>query len=237
MEETGQNHTKMVYDDFQIWPTVTLCNISKNIETNIVHDARVSAPPERRNDDPQKLLCYLLKHGHWSPFEMEHVKFEIICPRDVSRQILRHRSLIPQEFSQRYSDPTNPRQKLKPFLRVARMQHPTNRQSSVPTRNEELHEWWEEQQIKTWKEATKLYHEAIGKGIAKEVARSILPEGMTPTRMRITGNVRDWLFFCQTRGGEDTQLETQHVAREIINHFWTHIPTISNAFWHDGQEF
>jgi thymidylate synthase (FAD) len=159
----------------------------------------------------QKLLRYLAKHKHWSPFEMVNVVMEITTTRDIARQILRHRSFSFQEFSQRYADPT---QDLGFVTREARLQDQKNRQNSIEIDNKELQEDWEIQQNKITKLVRDTYEWAVANGIAKEQARSVLPEGLTVSRMYMNGTLRSWVHYCQLRMGPETQKEHREVARD-----------------------
>lgn len=224
--------TKTIYGTtFQIDPVVRTTYVTTDAEEAIVEDARVSVPPAERDRDPVRLLRYLIRHGHWSPFEMADMKFEVICPRDVSRQILRHRSANFQEFSQRYADPTNPDQDMLPFIGGCRLQHPTNRQAAVVCEDQNLSDWWDHSQAYIWNEAVFLYRMALKQGLAKEVARRVLPEGITPTRMRMKNNIRNWLFFCKTRMYEDTQWETRQIALGVQQALVDELPHVAEAFF------
>lgn len=181
--------------------------------------ARVSSPNNQQNfDTAGKLLQYCVKHKHYSVFETCNVVMEIETPRDIARQILRHRSFSFQEFSQRYAEAQ------KFITRECRLQDHKNRQNSFETEDKGLQEWWESSQ-KAYLEYTKLiYNRAIEQGIAKEVARVVLPEGMTVSRMYMNGTVRSWLHFIQVRDDEGVaQKEVVDVARkakvELLKHF------------------
>lgn len=181
--------------------------------------ARVSSPNNQQNfETAGKLLQYCVKHKHYSVFETCNVVMEIETPRDIARQILRHRSFSFQEFSQRYAEAQ------KFITRECRLQDHKNRQNSFETEDKGLQEWWESSQ-KAYLEYTKLiYNRAIEQGIAKEVARVVLPEGMTVSRMYMNGTVRSWLHFIQVRDDEGVaQKEVVDVARkakvELLKHF------------------
>jgi thymidylate synthase (FAD) len=170
--------------------------------------ARASNPSNQTNfDTGPKLLRYLSGHRHWSPFEMSQVVMEIQTTRDIGRQILRHRSFSFQEFSQRYAEVDDGYQ-----TREARLQDPTNRQNSLGAVPTDLQGWWIERQHLLADAAQTLYHAALEKGIAKEVARAVLPEGMTPTRMYMAGTLRSWIHYVQLRCGNGTQKEHMDVA-------------------------
>jgi thymidylate synthase (FAD) len=174
--------------------------------------ARVSNPANQFNTETsEKLINYLIKHQHWSPLEMVSACLEIETTRDIARQILRHRSFSFQEFSQRYADPTKD---LDFVIREARLQDTTNRQNSVVTDDVELQVWWDAKQKFIIETVKSTYAEAIEKGIAKEQARAILPEGNTVSRLYMNGTLRSWIHFIELRSANGTQLEHQLVARE-----------------------
>jgi thymidylate synthase (FAD) len=178
-------------------------------EELVAYMARVSNSDNQDNKDTApKLLKYLMKHKHWSPFEMVNVCMEINTTRDIARQILRHRSFSFQEFSQRYAEV------IDWAAGEVRMQDDKNRQNSLPTQDRELRRWWDEQQVATWKLATNAYKAAIGMGIAKEVARKVLPEGLTMSRMYMNGTLRSWLHYVDIRCDESTQKEHREIAEQ-----------------------
>jgi len=184
----------------------------------IAYCARVSNPNNQNNKETsEKLLRYLAKHKHWSPFEMVSACLEIETTRDIARQLLRHRSLSFQEFSQRYADPT---EDLEFVAREARLQDPKNRQNSIPVDwDDELHrrinEEFRMKQMKFIREAKELYNWAIDKGIAKEQARAVLPEGNTVSRLYANGTIRSWIHYIELRSGNGTQLEHIELAVAI----------------------
>jgi thymidylate synthase (FAD) len=188
-------------------------------EDLIVHMARVSNPSNQgMNSDPAKLIRYLIKNQHWSPFEMVNVVMEINTTRDIARQILRHRSFSFQEFSQRYADPTKD---LGFELREARLQDTKNRQNSIETDDNELQSEWKVKQVNLIAEVKAAYDWAIANGIAKEQARVVLPEGNTQSRMYMNGTLRSWIHYCQLRMENGTQKEHMNVAKacwEIIEY-------------------
>jgi len=174
--------------------------------------ARVSNPSNQFNlETSEKLIRYLVKHKHWSPLEMVSACIEIETTRDIARQILRHRSFSFQEFSQRYADPTKD---LDFVLREARLQDTKNRQNSITTDDVELAAWWDAKQKFIIETVKKTYAEAIERGIAKEQARAILPEGNTVSRLYMNGTLRSWVHFIELRSANGTQLEHQLVAKE-----------------------
>lgn len=176
----------------------------------IAYCARVSNPSNQLNTDTSdKLIKYLIRHQHWSPLEMVSACLEITTTRDIARQILRHRSFSFQEFSQRYADPTKD---LDFVLRDARLQDATNRQNSIETNDIELQSWWNAKQQFLIQYVKETYAEAIAKGIAKEQARAILPEGNTVSRLYMNGTLRSWIHFIELRSANGTQKEHQEVA-------------------------
>ena len=176
----------------------------------IAYCARVSNPSNQFNTETsEKLIRYLIKHQHWSPLEMVSACIEITTTRDIARQILRHRSFSFQEFSQRYADPTKD---LSFVCREARLQDTKNRQNSITTNDAELQAWWDAKQKFIIEQATTIYADAISKGIAKEQARAVLPEGLTESRLYMNGTLRSWIHFIELRSANGTQLEHQEVA-------------------------
>jgi thymidylate synthase (FAD) len=157
------------------------------------------------------LLAYLIRNQHWSPWEMVHAVVQIDTTRDIGRQVLRHKSFSFQEFSQRYAEVL-----FNPIVREARLQDAQNRQASIQTDDELLHELWEASQMRVWEAASDAYQKAIKLGIAKEVARAVLPEGMTPSRIYMAGSLRSWLHYLALRRGSGTQLEHVHLANDIV---------------------
>jgi thymidylate synthase (FAD) len=176
----------------------------------IAYCARVSNPSNQLNTETsEQLIRYLVKHQHWSPLEMVSACLEITTTRDIARQILRHRSFSFQEFSQRYADPT---QDLSFVLRAARLQDTHNRQNSIETDDASLQRRWEEQQQFVINSAKNAYEWAIVNGIAKEQARTVLPEGNTVSRLYMNGTLRSWIHFIELRSANGTQKEHQAVA-------------------------
>lgn len=184
-----------------------------DVQELIAFCARVSNPSNQFNTETsEKLIKYLVKHQHWSPLEMVSACLEVTTTRDIARQILRHRSFSFQEFSQRYADPTKD---LHFELREARLQDTKNRQNSVETNDAELQAWWNAKQQFLINYVKEVYADALAKGIAKEQARAILPEGLTASRMYMNGTLRSWIHFIQVRSGNGTQKEHMEVAREV----------------------
>jgi thymidylate synthase (FAD) len=180
--------------------------------------ARVSNPSNQLNTETsEKLINYLIKNAHWSPLEMVSVCLEIETTRDIARQILRHRSFSFQEFSQRYA---NPVKDLEFEIRAARLQDDKNRQNSVETDNENIISKWNDLQEEVIETSKKAYNWAIEAGIAKEQARSVLPEGNTLSRLYMNGTLRSWIHYIQLRAANGTQKEHMEIAKacaEVIN--------------------
>lgn len=191
-----------------------------DIQDLIAFCARVSNPANQYNTETnEKLLKYLAKHKHWSPFEMASACLEVETTRDIARQLLRHRSFSFQEFSQRYADPTKD---LEFVTREARLQDPKNRQNSIPVdQNDEQHRYINEEfrmkQMKLINDVKELYNWAIDKGIAKEQARAILPEGNTISRLYVNGTLRSWIHFIELRSGNGTQQEHIDLALAVAD--------------------
>ena len=174
--------------------------------------ARVSNPENEHNDDTApRLIRYLIRHQHWSPLEMVSMCVEIRTSRDIGRQILRHRSFSFQEFSQRYANIFALGGRVR---REARLQDPNNRQNSLPDVDGSANGWFDWAQSGVWLVAKSRYEEAFARGIAKEQARALLPEGLTPSRMYMSGTLRSWVHFCRLRMGNGTQAEHADIARQ-----------------------
>ena len=181
----------------------------------VAYCARVSNPDNQNNKETsEKLVKYLMKHKHWSPLEMVSACLEIETTRDIARQILRHRSFSFQEFSQRYADPTKD---LDFEIRKARLQDPKNRQNSIPTDDFSLNHQWEEMQKDIIRASRYAYTWAIEKGIAKEQARAVLPEGNTVSRMYVNGTLRSWVHYIELRGANGTQQEHIEIAWAVAD--------------------
>jgi thymidylate synthase (FAD) len=198
-------------------------DIPNDVLQLVAYCARVSNPDNQLNEETaEKLVKYLIKHKHWSPLEMVSVCMEINCPRDIARQILRHRSFSFQEFSQRYADPTTD---LEFTTRSARLQDTKNRQNSIPlSEDDPINYVWESYQETIIERCKKAYDWAIEAGIAKEQARAVLPEGLTMSRMYINGTLRSWIHYIELRADHGTQLEHIKIAQEcgkIIDKIFT----------------
>jgi len=186
-------------------------NDGTELQDLIAYCARVSNPSGQSNTATnEKLLNYLAKHKHWSPFEMVSVCMEIETTRDIARQILRHRSFSFQEFSQRYADPAAMSDTF--VVRDARLQDQKNRQNSVECDDEYVNERWEEEQLKVILKAKEAYEWAIDNGIAKEQARAVLPEGNTKSRLYANGTIRSWIHYVELRSANGTQKEHMDIA-------------------------
>lgn len=178
-----------------------------SLEEFIAYVARVSNPGNQLNTETSgRLLKYLIKHKHWSPFEMAYATMEITTTRDIARQILRHRSFSFQEFSQRYAVAEN-------FVtREARMQDAKNRQNSIESEDTILQSEWKYRQSQITNEARKQYAWALANGIAKEQARALLPEGLTESVIYMSGSIRSWIHYIELRSGAETQKEHREIA-------------------------
>jgi thymidylate synthase (FAD) len=191
--------------------SVSLINYSsgeKSIVDMISYIARVSNPKNQHNTDTnERLIKYLLRNQHWSPFEMVSICLEINTTRDIARQLLRHRSFSFQEFSQRYAVVD------EPFVtKEARLQDHVNRQNSMECDDANIQEEWVKKQQEVTSAVQAAYQWALEKGIAKEVARVVLPEGLTPSRLYMNGTLRSWIHYIQLRSANGTQKEHRHVA-------------------------
>jgi thymidylate synthase (FAD) len=203
-----------------IWMTTDAENV-------IGYCARVSNPMNQ--DKPaDKLIAYLIKHKHWSPFEMANLCVEIVTSRAISAQILRHRSFSFQEFSQRYIE-------VPDFMRYpARRQDESNRQNSTDDMDEHEQKWVGNVQQLVENTSANLYREALRRGIAKEQARFLLPMS-SYTRIYMNGTIRSWIHYLNLRTGDDVQFEHREIARAIQQIFIREFPVISNALmWGEG---
>lgn len=184
-----------------------------DVQDLIAYCARVSNPSNQLNTETsEKLINYLAKHKHWSPFEMASATLEIETTRDIARQMLRHRSFSFQEFSQRYADPTSD---LDFVIREARLQDTKNRQNSIDDASDEIKKMWAYKQQQIIHEAKLAYKWAIDNGIAKEQARVVLPEGNIISRLYMQGTIRSWIHYIDLRSDNGTQKEHMEVAKEI----------------------
>lgn len=199
----------------------------KSVHELIAYVARVSNPSNQiNNETSEKLIKYLKKHKHWSPFEMVDVTLEIETTRDIARQMLRHRSFSFQEFSQRYAE-VSALGDMFEYSEV-RMQDPKNRQNSIAGAEEELRIYWEDMQRAVINTCEEVYKKALERGIAKEVARKVLPEGLTKSRLYMKGSIRSWIHYLEVRGpGSGTQKEHMQVAECILKVISEVFPVVS----------
>jgi thymidylate synthase (FAD) len=190
-------------------------------EDLVAYMARVSNPDNQDNKETAgKLVKYLVKNKHWSPLDMVDMCVEIETTRDIARQILRHRSFYFQEFSQRYAE-------VQGFeLSDCRMQDEKNRQNSLETDDLALKYWWEGAQKRVLGDARFMYESALSKGIAKEVARKLLPEGLTMSKMYMKGTLRNWIHYIDVRCDPSTQKEHREVALLIKEQLLKCYPTM-----------
>ena len=204
---------------------VELVWATPDLEEKVAYCARVSNPNNQRNHETApKLLKYLMKHKHWSPFEMANVCMEIETTRDIARQLLRHRSFSFQEFSQRYAE-------VSEFeTRECRLQDNKNRQNSLVTDDLDTQEWWWAAQNRVKAEAEFMYQAALNRGIAKEQARALLPEGMAVSRMYMNGTLRSWLHYIEVRTDPSTQKEHRDVAEACKSVIATLCPSIMEIY-------
>ena len=198
----------------------------------VAYAARVSNPANQNNNETApNLLKYLVTHKHWSPFEMVHIVMEIKTTRDISRQILRHRSFSFQEFSQRYAVADD-------FIhdREARKQDSKNRQNSLENDDPQLQEAFNMKQASVVEKAKEVYTWALEQGIAKEQARAVLPEGLTGTTLYMAGNLRSWIHYCELRMKNGTQKEHMDIAEKCWNIIASHFPSVDEAMWKERHE-
>ena len=199
-----------------------------NLQDLVAYCARVSNPTNQNNTETaDRLISYLVRNKHWSPLEMVSACLEIETTRDIARQILRHRSFSFQEFSQRYADPTIEFEHMFEN-REARLQDYSNRQNSLETNNEEVHQNWISQQDMVRVAAMKAYKWAIEHNIAKEQARAVLPEGLTKSRLYMNGTLRSWVHYIELRSENGTQKEHMEIAKECAVVLAPIFPIIKN---------
>jgi thymidylate synthase (FAD) len=215
-------------------PKILVEREAMSVDEFIAYVARVSNPSNQMNmETAPKLLRYLAKHKHWSPFEMVSICMEIDTTRDIARQILRHRSFSFQEFSQRYADPTKD---LGFVTREARLQDTKNRQNSIEiTQGTPLTERWEEVQQKAIDAAQEAYRWASYNNIAKEQARAVLPEGLTQSRMYMNGTLRSWIHYCELRMENGTQKEHREIATMAWNEITKIFPSLTDVLQQDTK--
>lgn len=201
----------------------------------VAYCARVSNPGNQENHtSSEKLIKYLMKHKHWSPFEMVNVVLEVECTRDIARQLLRHRSFSFQEFSQRYADPL---QHLWFTERECRMQDESNRQSSLPCEDIGLERAWYAKQSEVLTTVREHYDWALSNGIAKEQARALLPEGLTLSRLYVNGTLRSWIHYIDIRTSPETQKEHRDLAHRCAIEIEKVFPLIKQFDHYTTQEY
>jgi thymidylate synthase (FAD) len=206
-------------------PQTKLIWITPDAESIITYCARVSNPTNQEaNANPERLIDYLVKHKHWSPFEMASACFEVNTTRDISAQILRHRSFSFQEFSQRYAEV-----QLRPELPEMRRQDTKNRQNSFDDLEPEVIVEAEQLCANVIKQSTLAYQRLLELGVAKECARKVLPMN-SPTRLYMSGTIRSWIHYLSVRTGVETQLEHRQIAQEIKTILINHLPSLTNVF-------
>ena len=201
--------------------------ITPDAEALIGKIARVSNPNNEDNPKVEKLIKYLIKHKHWSPFEMASMCVEIHTTRAISAQILRHRSFSFQEFSQRYAIPTDTFATVMPELR---RQDETNRQNSINDLESEKQEYYQQRIDDHFRESVNLYESLLHSGVAKECARSVLPLN-TVTRLYMSGTIRSWLHYIDLRAANGTQKEHMMIAASVGEILDKELPTIARAMW------
>ena len=211
-------------------PTINKTDGPMTVDEFVAYVARVSNPSNQNNvETAPKLLRYLAKHKHWSPFEMVHIVMEINTTRDIARQVLRHRSFSFQEFSQRYADPTKD---MGFVTREARLQDTKNRQNSIEISEKDdpfLELDWQHMQSQLLEMSQECYNWAIQKGIAKEQARAVLPEGLTSSRLYMAGSLRSWIHYCQVRTDIATQKEHREIALDAWYQITAQFPSLTDA--------
>jgi thymidylate synthase (FAD) len=191
----------------------------------IAYAARVSNPTNQLNTETApNLIAYLIKNSHWSPLEMVSATLEIETTRDISHQIVRHRSFAFQEFSQRYADVSV----MGHTKSEVRLQDTKNRQNSIETHNSDLHDWWSAAQGAIWDLGSAIYETALAKGIAKELARKVLPEGITNSRLYMSGTLRSWYHYTDLRSANGTQKEHKIIAVKAREVLAPYFPSIFN---------
>ena len=206
--------------------TAKLVSITPDAERQIVYMARVSNPSNQSNlETAPRLIKYLIKHKHWSPFEMASMQVEVETTRAIAAQILRHRSFSFQEFSQRYSSVDQLGTVGLPHLRSQDLK---NKQASHDNLDPEMVELMEKQIQQIYHSTFDYYEYLLSKGVAKECARSILPLG-TPTRLYMSGSIRSWIHYIQIRAGIETQLEHRLIANAIKDIFEEQLPSVYEA--------
>lgn len=212
-------------------PLAKLVWITPEAESHIVYCARVSNPKgQQEGKNPERLLSYLVKHKHWSPFEMASACFEVNTTRDISAQILRHRSFSFQEFSQRYAEVQQ-----RPELPSLRRQDLTNRQNSIDDLPLEVLAECDKLIGQAFVTSYRAYDRLLELGVAKECARKVLPMN-SPTRLYMSGTIRSWIHYLQVRTGPETQLEHRQIAEAIAGVLSKELPSLSNLIRYSETE-
>ena len=220
---------------YSVVPASNKSYYAQNMEDLIAYCARVSNPGNQDNyDTSHKLLKYIIREKHWSPFEMASACIEVTTTRDIARQLIRHRSFSFQEFSQRYADPSKDLN--INIIREARLQDSKNRQNSIKTDDSELSDIWYDRQEEIMELVEKHYKWAIDNGIAKEQARAILPEGTTESRLYVNGTIRSWIHYVELRSGNGTQLEHRELAIRCAYALKEIFPMITNFIQEEENE-
>lgn len=206
---------------------VSLISVTPKAEELISYCARVSNPSNQLNAESERLIKYLIKHKHWSPFEMAHMVLEVNTTRAVAAQLLRHRSFSFQEFSQRYADVS-----LMDFASVPelRRQDTKNRQNSIDDLDVNMVARYNQRISELYADAESLYKSLLSAGVAKECAREVLPLG-TPSRLYVSGTIRSWLHYIDLRQGNGTQKEHRDIAVACRGVLEKECPTICAAMW------
>jgi len=205
---------------------VQLIHITPNAEELISYMARVSNPSNQSNTETSaKLIKYLIKHNHWSPFEMVNMCVEINTTRSIAAQILRHRSFSFQEFSQRYAEVPTP-----PQLPQLRKQDLKNRQNSTDDLDEAVKKSFEYRIAIAYSDSYRLYKDMVAAGIAKESAREVLPLAI-PSKLYMNGTIRSWLHYCDLRTSNGTQREHAQIAAQVQDLLYQFLPNVSEAMW------
>lgn len=206
---------------------IKLVSITPDAEELLMYCARVSNPSNQDSKN-KRLLAYCAENGHWSVFEMANMVLEINTSRAIARQILRHRSFSFQEFSQRYADVQELAKQM--IINQARRQDTKNRQNSIADMDKKICSQFETDQLRLNTLALNMYQDALDKGIAKECARVFLPEGCTPSRLYMNGNIRSWIHYCQLRCSNGTQLEHSLIADQIKQVLIEQVPSLEGVF-------
>lgn len=208
---------------------VKLIWVTPDAEALLAYIARVSNPLNQDNPNFEKLFKHMMENGHASPFQMVNMCIEVNTTRDIGRQMLRHWSMMPQEFSQRYQTVTE----LGDFeLREFRLQDLKNRQASIEVEEDDPRAVeWAERQARLVDLVKESYKWCLENGGAKEVARVVLPEGLTPTRMYFNAPIRSWIFYLRSRIDISTQKEHRLIANQILELFKQVVPTVYGAFF------